>query len=185
MWSSPTTKSLDPIVHIAQRMGFPGESHGPTTCGFANKCPKPEALTTEASEHNINLLPYLTYCCIIWGLTYQTYSHVQKRHFNAIHHHSLKRQTISMFFQVIEYYASIFMFQKLNSTIHNVFYSYHTYETRNNLSIRTPLFKLQISNNSIFCHGIKKWNNLSPEIRSIANKSKFNEIIRKRLINET
>ena len=44
------------------------------------------------------------------------------------------------------------MFKKLNSTVPNVFqqnrfmpYSYHTYETRNNLSIRTPLFNLLIS----------------------------------------
>ena len=90
-------------------------------------------------------------------------------------------------FQLIEYYASIFMFQKLNSTVPNVFqhnrflsYSYHTYETRNNLSIITPLFKLQISRKSIFDHGIKIWNNLSPEIKSITNKSKFRKIVRKK-----
>ena len=54
------------------------------------------------------------------------------------------------------------MYQKLNSTVPNVFlqnrflsYSYHTYETRNNISIRTPLFKLQFSKRSIFDHGIK------------------------------
>ena len=41
MWSSPTTKSLDPIVITALRVGFPGESHGPTTCGFACNCPEP------------------------------------------------------------------------------------------------------------------------------------------------
>ena len=31
MWSSPTTKSLDPIVVTTLRVGFPGESHGSTT----------------------------------------------------------------------------------------------------------------------------------------------------------
>ena len=83
------------------------------------------------------------------------------------------------------------MFQKLNSTVPNVFqqnrflfYSYHTYETRNNLSIRTPLFKLQISKKSIFYDGIKILNNLSPEIKSITNESNFKKIIRKKLINE-
>ena len=49
MWSSPTTKSLDPIVVAALRVGFPGESHGPATCGFACNCPEPEAWTTAAS----------------------------------------------------------------------------------------------------------------------------------------
>ena len=69
-------------------------------------------------------------------------------------------------------------FQKLNSTVPNVFqqnrflsYSYHAYGTRNNLSFRTPLFKLQISKNSLFDHGIKIWNNLSPEIKFITNKT--------------
>ena len=31
MWSSPTTKSLDPIVVTVLRVSFPGESHGPAT----------------------------------------------------------------------------------------------------------------------------------------------------------
>ena len=48
MWTSPTAMSLDPIVVTALRVGFPGESHGPVTCGFACNCPEPEAWTTEA-----------------------------------------------------------------------------------------------------------------------------------------
>ena len=55
----------------------------------------------------------------------------------------------------------------------------------NNLSIRTPLFKLQFSKKSIFDHGIKIWNNLSPEVKFITHKSIFKKIIRKKLINET
>ena len=39
MWSSPTTKLLDPTVVTALRGGFPGESHGPATCGFVCNCP--------------------------------------------------------------------------------------------------------------------------------------------------
>ena len=49
MWSSPTTKSLDPIVVTALLVGFQGESHEPATCEFACNCPEPEAWTTEAS----------------------------------------------------------------------------------------------------------------------------------------
>ena len=49
MWSSPTTKSLDPIAVTAFRVGYPVQSHGPATCGFAYNCPEPEACTTEAS----------------------------------------------------------------------------------------------------------------------------------------
>ena len=51
MWSFPTTKSLDSIVVTALRVGFPGKSHGPATCGLACNCPEPEAWTTEASGH--------------------------------------------------------------------------------------------------------------------------------------
>ena len=49
IWSSPTTISLDLIVVTAIRVGFPGESHGPATCGFSCNRPEPEAWTTEAS----------------------------------------------------------------------------------------------------------------------------------------
>ena len=52
MWSSPTTKSLDPIVVTVLRVSFQGESHGPATCGFAYNCSEPEAWITEASRHN-------------------------------------------------------------------------------------------------------------------------------------
>ena len=107
-------------------------------------------------NYNTILLLYLTYCCITWGFTYETYINkiftIQNKVICIITHspfqcHSspIYKQTNNLnIFQIIEYYASIFMFQKLNSTIPNVFqqnrfvtYSYHTYETRNNLSIRT------------------------------------------------
>ena len=48
MWSTPTTKSSDPIVVTALRMGFQLERHR-HTCGFACNCPEPEVWTTEAS----------------------------------------------------------------------------------------------------------------------------------------
>ena len=60
MWSSPTTKSLDPIVVTALRVGFPGESHGPATCGFACNCPEPEAWTTEASGRMVATMGMVT-----------------------------------------------------------------------------------------------------------------------------
>ena len=150
------------------------------------------------------LVPYLTYCCITWGFTYQTYINkiftIQKKIMRVITHspfqcHSsplIKKTNNLNIFQIIEYYASMFMFQQLNSTVPNVFqqnrflsYSYHTYENGNDLSIRTPLFKLQFSKESIFDHGINIWNNLSPEIKSMTNKSKFKKMISNKPINET
>ena len=153
--------------------------------------------------YNTILLPYLTYCCITLGFTYQTYINkiftIQKKAICIITHSPFQCHSSPLFkktnnlniFQIIEYYASIFMFQKLSSTVPNVFqqnrflsYSYHTYETRNNLSITTPLFKLQFSKKSILDHGTKILNNLSQEVISITNKSIFKKIIRKKLINE-
>ena len=135
--------------------------------------------------------------------TYQTYINkiliIQKKAMRIITHSPFQCHSSPLFkktnnlniFQIIEYYASIFMYQELNSTVPNVFqqnrflsYSYHTYETRNKISIRTPLFKLQFSKRSIFDHGIKIWNNLSPEVKSITNKRIFKKMIRKKLINE-
>ena len=54
MWSSPTTKSLNPIVVAAIRVGFLGEIHGSAGCGFACNCPEPEAWTTEASGRYVS-----------------------------------------------------------------------------------------------------------------------------------
>ena len=51
--------------------------------------------------------------------------------------------------------------------------------TCNNLSIRTPIFKPQIFKNKKFGHGIKIWNKLFPEIKSITNENKFKNILRK------
>ena len=112
------------------------------------------------------LLLYLTYCCITWGFTYQTYINkiftIQKKEMRIITHSkismsfitTLRKTNILNIFLIIEYYASILMFQKRNSTVPKIFqqnrcmsYSCHTYETRHILSIRTPLFKILISKN--------------------------------------
>ena len=124
--------------------------------------------------YNTILLPYLTYCCITWGFTYQTYINkiftIQKKEIRIITHSPFQCHSSPLFkktnnlniFQIIEYYARIFMLQKLNSTVPNVFqqniflsYSYHTYETHNNLSIITPLFTLQFSKNQYLTMALK------------------------------
>ena len=64
MWSLPMTKLFDPIIVTTLQMGFPGVSHGPTTCVFACNCPEPEAWTTETSELLYTvLLPILFLPC--------------------------------------------------------------------------------------------------------------------------
>ena len=49
--------NYDQVVRPHRRycpsVGFPGESHGPATCGFACNRPEPEAWTTEGSGHSM------------------------------------------------------------------------------------------------------------------------------------
>ena len=81
MWSSPTTKSLDPIVATALKVGFPGESHRPATCGLTCNCPKPEAWTTEASWHTyIHIYTYTQY------IKKKTYTYIKIHHIHAYIH---------------------------------------------------------------------------------------------------
>ena len=62
--------------------------------------------------------------------------------------------------------------------------NYHSYNTRNNLTLRAHFFNLDISKNTIFHHGIKIWNNLSPELKLIKNKNKFKKLTKHNLIND-
>ena len=111
--------------------------------------------------HNKSFLYYTSFVNAIEHVDDHEYPGISISHYLCWENHcdmitknanlKLLKKTCNLnIFQIIEYYASIFMFQKLNSTVPNVLqqnrflsYSYHTYETRNNLSIRTPLFKLQ------------------------------------------
>ena len=52
--SLPTTKSLDPIIVTAIRVGSPWENIGPASCGIACNCLVPKARTTEESEESNN-----------------------------------------------------------------------------------------------------------------------------------
>ena len=73
--------------------------------------------------YNTIILLYLTYCCIIWEFTYQTYinkiftikkGNTHKYSFSI----SLFKKTNNLnIFQLIEYYASISMPQKINNSL--------------------------------------------------------------------
>ena len=79
MWTSPTTKSFDPIVVTALRVGFPGESHGPATCEFACNCTDPDAWTTEESGHTRCILVenIYVYGCTVFIVRSRQSSHVK------------------------------------------------------------------------------------------------------------
>ena len=62
--------------------------------------------------------------------------------------------------------------------------NYHSYKTRNNLSLRSIFFLIDISKNTIFHNGIKIWNNLSPELKLIKNKNKLKKLTKYNFIND-
>ena len=153
--------------------------------------------------YNILILPYLTYCCAIWGFTY--YAYINKlmpiknviriiAHLPAYSNSPLIFLNLKILdiFQLIEFHSLIFMFQPLNNALPSTFEhkflkdnDYHSYDTRNNDSLRITFFKLAISKNTMFEHGTKIWNNLSPEIKSVKNENKSIKLMKNYLINRT
>ena len=75
MWSSSTTKSLDPIVVTAIWVDFPVESHGPAICGFACNCPEPEGWTTEVSGQFYSANLILLYLMLFAALSNAVWLH--------------------------------------------------------------------------------------------------------------
>ena len=60
-----------------------------------------------------------------------------------------------------------------------------THMKHNNLSIGTDFLNWMFLRNTIFEHGIKIWNNLSPYIKLIKNKIKLKKVAKYNLINNT
>ena len=105
------------------------------------------------------ILPYFTYCCITWGFTYHTYIdklfNVQKQAIRIItnsptcSHSSPLFKQLQFFniYQIIKLQATFFMSDLLNNIFPNTFEhkflptsNYHSYKTRNNLSLRAHFF---------------------------------------------
>ena len=111
--------------------------------------------------YNTFILPYLTYCCIIWGLTYNTYINKiftnQKKALRIISNLPTYCHTSPIFknlgllniHQHIQYHALTFMCQQRNNFHPNLYEEkliiankYHTYNTRNSQSIGSAFIKL-------------------------------------------
>ena len=73
-------------------------------------------------------------------------------------------------YQILKHQATFFMFDLLNNIFWNAYEhkfltinKYHSCKTRNNILLNAHVIKIDISKNTIIHHGIKIWNNLSPE----------------------
>ena len=98
------------------------------------------------------ILPYFTYCCITWGFTYiNKLFNIQKKAIRIITHSPTWYRSSPLFkqlqflniYQIIKLQATFFMSDLLNNTFPNTFEhkflptnNYHSYKTRNNLSLR-------------------------------------------------
>ena len=129
--------------------------------------------------YNNLILPYLSYCCIIWGFTY--FSNINKLHIQQkkavraicnvpYNSHSLplfRELNILTIFDLINYHTSIFMYHYCNGSLPDIFVNYfannnhyHTYNTRNASNLSTPFYKLNICHNFLHYRAVHIWNAL-------------------------
>ena len=136
-------------------------------------------------------LPYLTYCCEIWGSTYATNVNciyvIQKKLLRIIHHEGRLAHTNCLFNQMhsltchdlVAYRTAIVMFNKLyygklpillqsrfkrSQNIHNTF-------SRNTFIVRYSRTNLKAMCISVW--GVKLWNALPVNIKEIRSLYKF------------
>ena len=153
------------------------------------------------SLYNTLILPYFTYCNVIWGSTYASRIKplfiLQKRAIRYICNEDYRYHTAPLFaslnilnvYDLNRYYIGIFIFNLLHNRIPSIFKNYfelrctrHPYPSRalNHLSI--PLFRLKLSQLGIRFTGAKLWNSLPFDITACKTLSMFKRCLKVHLI---
>ena len=131
------------------------------------------------------ILPYLNYCCVVWGNTYKTSLRplciLQKRAIRICGKAGYRSHTMPIFHQlktldiydIIDYNSMIFMYKVSNNLLTETLFSYfkkvnesHEHNTRknkNNFNIRFARTTKKAS--SISVKGPKIWNALKTEVK--------------------
>ena len=126
--------------------------------------------------------PYICYCSIIWGFTYECYINpiflAQKRIIRLIHGKSFYHHTnelfaeskILKFKEVMEYRILIYMFinQDLFTTVGS-----HGYSTRSSINLRQTFRRTVITQRSPSYLGPKFWNDIPITLRNSRNVNIF------------
>lgn len=143
------------------------------------------------------ILPYLTYCALVWGNTYTSYLQplfrLQKRAIRIIHRAGYLEHTnplfitskIMKFFDIVDFQLLQFMYKAryklLPNNLENMFYERDGgYNLRDELNFKFLIHRTLIKKKSIAINGVKLWNKLStdlkqcPDIKQFKNKYKQN-----------
>ena len=148
------------------------------------------------------VMPYLTYCCEVWGNTYKTRIHslfiLQKRAIRICLNTDYKCHTKPLFYQLrslnvfdtIDFNSLVFMYKAFHNLLPTSLLSYfkkvndsHNHNTRNN----TLSFKVRYRRTSkkalIICvKGTKMWNALSSDIKLSRNVNAFKKMLKALLL---
>ena len=131
------------------------------------------------------VLPYITYCNIIWGAAFKTVLMplfiLQKKCLRTITKSNFLAHTLPLFienkllnvFQLFDFNCAQFIFKVLNTSQYPAFKEKiiqstvnHDHNTRNSHLIRSPFQRLQKCINSFFINGIKVYNNTSQFVKN-------------------
>ena len=146
--------------------------------------------------YNTLILPYLTYCNIVWGSAYSSRLKrlfiLQKRAIRTVTKSGYCDHTKPLFlrlrtlniFDLHHYQLAIFMYQYTHNVLPDVFsnmFSHFSSRTRNAKNYQLPQMRLTLSQHSVRFAGAKVWNNIPSDIRESPNiqlfKSRFKDYL--------
>ena len=137
------------------------------------------------------IYPYLSYCNIIWGGTYQCHLNplliLQKRAIRIIHHANYLDHTDELFFNskilkindIHKYAVALHMFKLENF---DAFDRNHNYSTRNVSALLPAFNRLTLTQHSISYMGPTVWNSIPHEIRNLPGLNSFKRALKLYLI---
>ena len=149
------------------------------------------------------VMPYLTYCCEVWGNNYKTRIQslfiLQKRAIRIIClNANYKCHTKPLFFQlrslnvfdIIDLNSLVFMYKAFHNSLpanllsyFKFFYGSHNHSTRNNnLNFKVRYRRTTKKALSICVRGSKMWNSLSPDIKLSRNVNAFKKMLKSSLL---
>ena len=148
------------------------------------------------------VMPYLTYCCEVWGNNYKTRIHslfiLQKRAIRICLNTDYKCHTKPLFYQLrslnvfdtIDFNSLVFMCKAFYNLLPTSLLSYfkkvndsHNHNTRNNtLSFKVRYRRTSKKALSICVKGTKMWNALSSDIKLSRNVNAFKKMLKALLL---
>ena len=148
------------------------------------------------------VMPYLTYCCEVWGNNYNTRIQslfiLQKRAIRICLNTNYKCHSKPLFYQlrslnvfdIIDLNSLVFMYKAFHNLLPTHLLSYfkkvygsHNHNTRNNtLSFKVRFRITSKKALSICIKGCKMWNALSPDIKSSRNANAFKKMLKSSLL---